>query len=240
MKPPQSAGRKRFYQSAAVEELKADGFAVTLDGRTVKTPAGRQLVLPTRALAEAVASEWNAQGETIEPSSLPLTKLANTAIDGVADRKTEVADEILKYAATDLVCYRAAYPAQLAARQANAWDPVLSWASERYRAPFFAGSGIAPLAQPPASLEALRGAVAPLNAFKLAALHVMTTLTGSALIALAHIDGHLDADAAWAAAHIDETWQAQQWGEDFEAAERLKARRTEFENASRFYNLAHR
>jgi chaperone required for assembly of F1-ATPase len=238
MKPAQSAGRKRFYQSAAVEELKAGGFAVTLDGRTVKTPAGRQLVLPTRALAEAVASEWNAQGETIEPASLPLTKLANTAIDGVADRTAEVADEILKYAATDLVCYRAAYPEELAAKQAKAWDPILSWAAERHRAPFFAGTGIVTIAQPPASLEALRSAVAPLSPFKLAALHVMTALTGSALIALAHMDRHLDVDAAWAAAHTDETWQAQQWGEDFEAAGRLKTRRAEFENASRFYNLA--
>jgi chaperone required for assembly of F1-ATPase len=238
MKPPQSAGRKRFYQSAAVEELETGGFAVTLDGRAVKTPAGRRLVMPTRSLAEAAAREWNAQGETIDPSSLPLTKLANTAIDGVADRKADVAEEILKYAATDLVCYRAAYPEELASVQARAWDPILSWVDERYRAPFFAGSGIAHVAQPVSSLNALRGIVMSLSPFKLAALHVMTTLTGSALIALAHIDGHLDAHTAWTAAHTDETWQALQWGEDFEAAQRLKARREEFQNASRFYNLA--
>jgi chaperone required for assembly of F1-ATPase len=238
MKPPQSAGPKRFYQSAAVEELKTGGFAVMLDGRTVKTPAGRPLVLPTRALAEAVALEWNAQVETVEPSSLPLTKLANTAIDGVADRTAKVADEILKYAATDLVCYRAAYPEMLASLQAQAWDPILSWVNERYQAPFFAGSGIAPIAQPAASLEALRGAVASLSPFKLAALHVMAALTGSALIALAHIEGHLDEDAAWAAAHTDEAWQTRYWGEDFEAAERLKNRRAEFSNASRFFRLA--
>jgi chaperone required for assembly of F1-ATPase len=238
MKPPEPAGRKRFYRSAAVEEQKAGGFAVTLDGRTIKTPAGRQLALPTRALAEAIAAEWNAQGETIAPSSLPLTKLANTAIDGVADRKMEVADDILKYAATDLVCYRAAYPEELAALQANAWDPILSWISGRYRAPLFTGSGIAHIAQPASSLEALRGAIVSLSPFKLAALHVITALTGSALIALAHNDGHLDADAAWAAAHTDEAWQAQAWGEDFEAAQRLKARREEFDAASRFFSLA--
>jgi chaperone required for assembly of F1-ATPase len=237
MKLPQSAGRKRFYQFAAVEELKAGGFAVTLDGRTVKTPAGRPLVLPARALSEAVASEWNAQGETIDPASLPLTKLANTAIDSVADRKAEVADEILKYAATDLVCYRAAYPEELAAMQARAWDPILGWVKERYQAPFFSGSGIAHIAQPDSSLEALRSAVKSLCPFKLAALHVMTALTGSALIALAHSEAHLDEDAAWAAAHADETWQAQHWGEDFEAAQRLEARRAEFQSASRFYNL---
>jgi chaperone required for assembly of F1-ATPase len=238
MKPPGPADRKRFYQSASAAEQKAGGFAVTLDGRSVKTPAGRPLVLPTRALAEAVAGEWNAQGETIDPASLPLTKLANTAIDGVVDRHAEVADQILNYAATDLVCYRAAYPEELAAMQAKAWDPVLSWAEERYGAPLFAGTGIAHIAQPEASLAALGGAIAPLSPFKLAALHVMTALTGSALIALAHSDGHLDADAAWAAAHIDETWQTQQWGEDFEAAERLGARLAEFRNASRFYSLA--
>jgi chaperone required for assembly of F1-ATPase len=238
MKPSQSDGSKRFYKAAAIEQQKAGGFAVTLDGRTVKTPAGRQLAVPTRALAEAIASEWNAQGETVLPVSLPLTKLANTAIDGVADRKSEVADEILKYATTDLVCYRAAYPEQLAALQAKAWDPILSWAGERYQAPFFTGSGIAHIAQPESSLEALRGAVASLIPFKLAALHVMTALTGSALIALAHADGYLDADRAWAAAHTDEAWQAQQWGEDFEASQRLKTRRAEFQNASEFYNLA--
>jgi chaperone required for assembly of F1-ATPase len=238
MKPSQHPGRKRFYQSAAADEQEAGGFAVTLDGRSVKTPAGRPLVLPTRALAEAVAGEWNAQGETIDPASLPLTKLANTAVDGVADRNAKVADEILSYAATDLVCYRAAYPEELAAAQAKAWDPILSWVEERYGAPLFAGSGIAPIAQPEASLAALGGAIAPLSPFKLAALHVMTALTGSALIALAHSGSYLDADAAWAAAHIDETWQAQQWGEDFEAAKRLDARRAEFENASRFYCLA--
>src|SRR5262249_8147728 len=149
-----------------------------------------------------------------------------------------VADEILKYAATDVVCYRAAYPEELAARQAKAWDPILSWVNERFQAPFFAGSGIAPIVQPVLSLEALRGTLTSLNPFKLAALHLLTALTGSALIALAHIERHLGADAAWDAAHTDETWQTEHWGEDFEAAQRLKARRAEFQNASRFFDLA--
>ena len=209
-----------------------------LDGRTVKTPAGRPLIVPARALAEAIAQEWNAQGETIIPASLPLTRLANTAIDGVAARKADVADDILKYAGADLVCYRASYPEELIAAQVKAWDPVLQWIGAEYGAQFRTQNGVAHVAQPPASLEALRAAIAPLDAFKLAALYVMTALTGSALIALAHAGRGLDCDAAWAAAVTDETWQASKWGEDFEAAARQKARRAEFECASRFFRLS--
>ncbi|MGO9544129.1 MAG: ATP12 family chaperone protein [Rhodomicrobium sp.] len=238
MKPSQPANRKRFYQSATVAEPKDGGYAVQLDGRPVKTPAGNPLAVPARALAQAIAGEWNAQGEAIVPASLPLTKLANTAIDGVADRKQEVADDILKYAATDLVCYRATHPTDLVAAQAAAWDPVLSWVEAKYGTPFLTASGIAHVTQPAASLEALGAAVAGLDAFKLAALHVITTLTGSALIALAHTGGDLDAAAAWAAAQTDENWQASRWGEDFEAEQRRKARLAEFEAASRFYKLS--
>ncbi len=238
MKPAQPANRKRSYQSAMMAESGDGGYAVQLDGRQVKTPAGKPLVVPTRALASAIAEEWNAQGETIALASLPLTKLANTAIDAVAEKKPEVADSIVKYAAADLVCYRASLPTALIAAQARSWDPVLSWIAAKYGAPFLTGSGIAHIAQPPASLEALRSAVNALGAFKLTALHVMTTLTGSVLIALAHAGGELDTSAAWAAAHIDESWQTSRWGEDVEAAECLKARRAEFESASRFFCLS--
>jgi chaperone required for assembly of F1-ATPase len=238
MIPPQAPSRKRFYQSASAAGNGNGGYSVLLDGRPIKTPAGKALAVPTLPLAEALAQEWNAQGETIVPANLPLTKLANTAIDGVAGRMQEVADDIMNYAATDLVCYRASYPEELAAAQARAWDPILGWIAATYGARFITGSGIQHVAQPEASLEALRAAIAPLNAFQLTALHVMTSLSGSALIALAHIGGGLDADAAWAAAATDDTWQASKWGEDFEAAERLKARRAEFECASRFYSLA--
>jgi chaperone required for assembly of F1-ATPase len=238
MKPSQSAIRKRFYKYATVEEREGGGFAVLLDGRQVKTPAGKPLAVPARALAEAIAAEWNAQGETIVPASLPLTKLANTAIDAVAERRGEVVDDIVKYAATDLVCYRAEYPAGLVAAQAAAWDPILSWAAAKHGAPLLTSAGIAHVAQPEASLAALRDVVAAMGAFRLTALHVMTTLTGSALIALAHAEGELDSAAAWAAAQTDERWQVSHWGEDFEAAQRLKARLTEFEAASRFFRLA--
>jgi len=229
---------KRFYQSATVAESGDGGYAVQLDGRQIKTPAGKPMVVPTRALALAIAEEWNAQGESISLASLPLTKLANTAIDAVTEKKLDVAEDIVKYTASDLVCYRASYPAALVDAQARAWEPILSWAAVKYGAVFLTGSGIAHMAQPPASLEAIRSVVNALDAFKLTALRVMTTLTGSALIALAHVSGEIDTGAAWAVAHIDESWQASRWGEDFEAAERLKARRTEFESASRFYNLS--
>ena len=238
MKPSLPAKRKRFYQSATVAEREDGGFSVVLDGRQIKTPAGKPLAVPAPGLAQAIAEEWNAQGETIVPASLPLTKLANTAIDAVAARKAEVADDIVKYAATDLVCYRAEYPAELVAAQAAAWDPVLSWADAKHGAPFLVSSGIAHIAQPQASLEAIGAAVAAYNAFKLTALHVMTSLSGSALIALAHVEGELDAAAAWAAACTDENWQISRWGEDFEAGQRHKARLAEFNAASRFFNLS--
>jgi chaperone required for assembly of F1-ATPase len=237
MNPSRPVSRKRFYQSATVAEQAGGGFAVQLDGRPVKTPAGKLLCLPTRALAQAIAEEWNAQGETIVPASLPLTRLANTAIDGVADRKSDTANDIVSYASADLLCYRASFPTELVAAQARAWDPILSWVSAKYQAPFLTSSGIAHVSQPAPSLEAVRSAIASLDAFRLAAFHVMTTLTGSALIALAHTAGELDADAAWAAAQTDEDWQAAKWGDDFEAAQRRKARRAEFDCASRFYKL---
>ena len=238
MKSAQPAARKRFYKVAHITGNDGGPFTVQLDGRSIKTPAGKPLAVPARALAEAIAREWDVQGELIAPASLPLTKLANSAIDGVATREADVAGDIIKYAASDLVCYRAPYPSQLVAAQARAWDPVLDSIAQRYGARFLTGAGIAHIAQPAASLEALRAAVASLDAFKLAALHLMTTLTGSALIALAHAGGDIDAGTAWTAAQTDERWQASQWGEDFEAAQREKARRAEFECASRFYKLS--
>jgi chaperone required for assembly of F1-ATPase len=238
MKPSQPASRKRFYKSASIAERDGGGFSVLLDGRQIKTPAGKALAVPKRGLAEAIAAEWNAQGESIVPASLPLTKLANTAIDGVSGRMGEVADDIMKYAAADLVCYRAEYPAELVAVQAAAWDPVLEWVAAKYGAAFLTSAGIAHVAQPEASLAVLRAILASFDAFQLAALHVMTSLAGSALITLAHVTGELDAAAAWDAANTDGNWQAARWGEDFEAAQRMKARLAEFESASRFFHLS--
>jgi chaperone required for assembly of F1-ATPase len=238
MKSSQHTGQKRFYKSAGIGEREDGTFAVLLDGRQVKTPAGNPLCAPTQRLAEAIAAEWNAQGQTIVHASLPLTKLANTAIDAVAARKSDVADDILKYAGTDLVCYRAEYPAELVAAQAAAWDPILNWAGTKYSALFHVSAGIVHIEQPSASLAAIAAALTAFDAFKLAALHVKTSLTGSALIALAHAEGALDAAAAWAAAHTDEDWQIARWGEDYEASQRRKARLVEFEAASRFFHLS--
>ncbi len=238
MTATQSKNPKRFYTAATVADQAGGGFQIQLDGRSIKTPAGRALAVPSRALADAIAEEWNAQGEEIVPASLPLTRLANSAIDGVADREGEVVQDILNYAGTDLICYRASSPAGLVAEQARLWNPILSWVRSEYDAPFVVGTGVAHIDQAGASLDAIRRAVAAFPPFKLAALHVMTSLTGSALIALAHANGFLDTDAAWAAAHVDETWQASQWGEDFEAAQRLKNRHSDFLNASRFFELA--
>jgi chaperone required for assembly of F1-ATPase len=230
--------RKRFYKAASVAERGASDFEVQLDGRAVKTPAGRPLAAPTRALADAIAAEWNAQGEEIAPATLPLTRIANSAIDGVSGREGEVVQDIVNYAATDLLCYRAASPAELAAEQARLWDPILAWASRTWGARFSVGTGVQHIDQPAASLEAVRRKVSSLGAFKLAALHIMTTLTGSALIALAWSEGFLGVDAAWGAAHVDEAWQSARWGEDYEAAERQRRRFCEFEIASRFFSLA--
>jgi len=233
-----STNPKRFYAAATVADLENGSFGIELDGRPVKTPAGRALAVPSRALADAIAAEWNAQGDKILPASLPLTRLANSAVDGVAVREGEVVQDILNYAASDLLCYRAEAPAGLVTEQARLWDPILDWVRAEYDAPFNIGAGVKHLEQPAASLDAVHKVISGFGPFRLAALHAMTTLTGSGLIALARAKGFLDTGAAWEAAHVDENWQASRWGEDFEAAERQKRRFTEFSNASRFYDLA--
>jgi chaperone required for assembly of F1-ATPase len=213
------------------------GHRLLLDGKPVRTPAKRELRLPTRALAQAIADEWAAQGERIDPASMPLTKLANSSIDGVASRAGEVRAEIVKYAGSDLICYRAEGPRQLMERQAEHWDPVLAWAREAHGAALTTVQGIMPIRQPPAATEAVAKAIASHDPFRLAAIHVMTTLMGSALLALAHAHGRLSAEAAWAAAHVDEDWQISQWGEDAEAKARRDRRWVEMQAASRLLAL---
>jgi chaperone required for assembly of F1-ATPase len=237
MTASKSQNRKRFYAAATVARRENGNFGIELDGRPINTPAGHALDVPTQSLAEAIAGEWRAQGDDIVPASLPLTRLANSAIDGVAGREGEVIQDIVNYAASDLLCYRAASPAGLVANQAHVWDPILAWVHAEYDAPFKVGTGVTHLEQPSASLDAVRQAISPEGPFRLAALHVVTTLTGSALIALAHAKRFLDTDAAWEAANVDENWQASQWGEDFEADQRQKKRFSEFLNASRFFDL---
>jgi chaperone required for assembly of F1-ATPase len=168
---------------------------------------------------------------------MPLTRLVNSAIDGVTGREAEVRADIAKYAASDLVCYRAEVPAELVRRQAEAWDPILSWGREALAARLVLSEGIVPVAQPRAATAAVEGALAELDAFSLAAHHVMTTLMGSALLALAHARGRLTAEEAWAAAHVDEDWQIGQWGEDAEAKARRARRWAEMQAASRLLEL---
>ena len=230
MRPP---GLRRFYKLAEVA-ADAGGFAVRLDGRSVRTPGKRPLVAPTRAVAELVAAEWAAQGETIEPMSMPATRLANSAIDGVAAALSETKAAIAKYAEADLVCYRAEAPAALVALQAAAYDPVLSWARDALGARFVTTVGLAHVAQPEAALAAARAAVeAYADPFAVAALHVMTSLTGSLLIALMTANGALSREAAWRAAHVDEDFQIGRWGEDEEAKRRHAARWRDFEAAAK-------
>jgi len=222
---------KRFYESAEVAETE-DGFAVRLDGRPVRTPGRALLALPSAAAAALVAGEFAAQGEAIDPVSMPVLRLANSAIDGVAADMQAVLDDIVRFSGSDLLCYRADSPAMLVARQAEAWDPVLGWARGALGARFYLAEGVVHVEQPDEALEAVRrwleGRREP---FRLSAIHVMTTLTGSALLALAVEAGALAPDSAWAAAHVDETWNAEHWGEDAEAAARHAARRRDFDAA---------
>lgn len=234
---------KRFFKDADVGERGADGFPVLLDGKPVRTPAHRPLAAPTRALAEKIAQEWDAQRELIDPAGMPLTRLANAVIDAVADNAVAVADEIVNYLGSDLTCYRADAPEGLVARQAQAWDPPLAWARDELGARFVLAQGVVHVAQPREAIAAARAAI-PTDAnnakeiWRLGALSSITTLTGSALLALALGAGAIDADAAWAAAHVDEDWQMSQWGRDELALQRRAHRRGEFDAAVAVLQLA--
>lgn len=227
---------KRFYKQATAAPL-GDGFTVLLDGKGVKTPARSALVVPTLALAEAMAAEWNAQGERIDPRSMWLTKLANTAIDRVAPRRDAVIDEIVAFAGSDLVCYMAETPIGLAQRQAAHWAPLVVWAEEALGASLRVTPGLIHVPQEEAALAAIRKAVSEASAFELAALHNAVTLTGSAVIGLALLRRRLTAQQAFDAAHVDEAWQVHLSGEDEDEAARLAARRAELDDTARFLEL---
>lgn len=230
---PQEAARsaaaapkmKRFYQAVSVEE-RDGGFAVMLDGRALRTPAKRVLLPPNRGLAERIAAEWAAQGEFIQPMTMPLTRLANS-VDSIQDRQEAVRDDAAKYFRSDLLFYRASHPEQLVAREAQHWDPVLFWAAETLGAHFILAQGVMHVSQPEAAVAAARAAM-PDDVWSLAAFHVLTTLTGSALLPLALLRGFRSADQVWAAAHVDEDWNVEQWGADEEAMARRAARHAEF------------
>jgi chaperone required for assembly of F1-ATPase len=223
--------RRRFWRAARVRP-EAGGFAVDLDDRALRTPAGRPLVLPTEALARAVAAEWDALGAEIDPERLPLTRAANSAIDRVADRREAVIDAIAGYGGSDLICYRAEAPAGLAARQAAGWDPWLAWGDRALGAPLDPVNGVMPRPQPAPSLAALRAAVAAEDAFGLAALHELVSLSGSLVLGLAVARGALDAETAWELSRIDEAWQAEHWGLDAEAEAAAERRRAAFLQAA--------
>ena len=224
---------RRFYAAASV----GAGRRILLDGKAVKTPGRADIALPTDALADAVAHEWNAQDREIDPRSMPLTGLANAAIDRIASDPAAFARGLAAYGESDLLCYRAEGPAPLVSRQAQSWDPILAWAQQYYDAVFELASGITHMPQPPESIARLNAAVAARDPFALAGLSPLVTISGSLLVALALAEGAISLDTAWAAATLDEQWQAEHWGEDAEAAAALAGRHRDFEAAARFLAL---
>ena len=204
---------KRFYTEVTVAS-EPGGWGVHLDGKPVRTPARVPLLVPTVALADAVAAEWAVQIATIAPATMPLTGLANAAIDRIAPDVARFAGELTRFAESELLCYRAENPAPLVARQAAMWDPLLAWATARYDIVFAVTSGIVHVAQPPATLVRLGMAFATFDPFRLAALHPVVTICGSAVIGLAVAERRLDGNQAWAMGQLDEIWQTEQWGED--------------------------
>jgi chaperone required for assembly of F1-ATPase len=208
-----------------------EGFAVLLDDKLVRTSSRNLLAAPTQEIATAIAAEWEAQQDVINPMTMPMTRLANSVIDGVTGRVEAVVEDIAKYFETDLLFYRAGHPDVLVAREAAHWDPVLFWAAETLGAHFILIEGVVHVRQPDQAIAAARAAL-PSDPWAVGALHVVTTLTGSALLALALMFGRLDTDQVWAAAHVNEDWNSEQWGIDEEAAARQAARLSDFRAAA--------
>ena len=227
---------KRFWKDVTVEPGK-EGWAVKLDGRPVKTPARAALAVPSEVLAEAIAEEWRAVGETIDPRAMPLTGLANAAIDRVAPDPSAFASKLAEYAEGDLACYRAEGPSALVARQESSWDPLLAWARRRYDLDFATTSGLMHVAQPPATVERLSHAVAALDPFRLAGLSPLVTIGGSLVAALAVLENAITPEEAWEAVSVDDRWQFEQWGADAEAQTAMENRRRDFLAAARFLDL---
>ncbi len=228
---------KRFGKQAEVTEAEG-GHGIALDGRPVKTPAKAPLVVPTRALAEALAAEWQAQEGTVRPETMPATRAANAAIDKVRPQRAEVAALIAAYGGTDLLCYRAEAPGELVDRQAAGWDPLLDWFAQAFGVRLVVTRGVLPVAQPEA-LTAVGAHVGGLDEWELAALHDLVGLTGSLVLGLAVAEGRLTAQDAWTLSRIDEDWQAEQWGADEEAQDHAALRRAALLDAARFWTLRH-
>jgi chaperone required for assembly of F1-ATPase len=227
---------KRFYKDVTVTPDGA-GFGVQLDGKPLKPPSRAPLVLPSEALAKAIAREWRGQGEELDMTSMPLTRLAFAAVDTVPKQRAAMIEHLLGFGRSDLVCYRAEFPDVLIARQAAAWDPLLAWLAQAHGAKLAVTSGIKHVAQPDDTMEALRRVLASLTDYELAALQAATSITGSLTIALALLAGKLTAAQAFDAAHVDEHFQAEQWGRDEAAEARRAGLRSELDSAERFLNL---
>jgi chaperone required for assembly of F1-ATPase len=227
---------RRFYKIAAVEAVPG-GFVIALDGKPLRTPQGRMLALPHATLAEAVADEWRAQGALIRPLSMPVTAIVNTAVDRVAADRASAIAQLMRYAETDLLCYRAEGPDELVERQAALWQPVLDWAASRFGATLAVTTGIAPTPQPDHALNALHRAVAGHDEWRLAALAAAVAATGSLLLGLALAEERLTPDQAFAAALLEELWQNERWGEDAEALARRAALRTDLDAAARLFRV---
>ena len=227
---------KRFWTDVSVGQ-ETGGWSIAIDGRPVRTPARASLVVPNKALAEAIAGEWRDVEGEIDPRAMPLTGLANAAIDRVAPDKGSFATGLARYAEADLVCYRADNPKELVERQAESWDSLLAWARRRFDVDFVTTSGVAHVGQPPATVERLAHAVASLDAFRLAGLSPLVTIGGSLIAALAVLEKAITPDEAWQAVSLDERWQLEQWGGDAEAEAALDNRRRDFMAAARFLGL---
>jgi chaperone required for assembly of F1-ATPase len=226
---------KRFYAEVTMGEG-PDGFTILLDGKPVKTPAKNALALPTREAAELVVAEWAAQGEHINPATMPITKLANTAIDAVSNSLDEVVDEIVRFAGSDMLCYRADAPKELVARQAKHWDPLIDWIATAHQARFILVEGVMHQEQPAAAVAAYAAALdAHRDPFRISCINVVTTLTGSAILALAFANGAFDLDTVWTLAHVDEDWTSEHWGSDEEAEARREARYAEYAAAAALF-----
>lgn len=228
---------KRFWQDVGVARC-ADGFEVLLDGRRLRTPIKTALTVPTQALAEAIAQEWAAQEDQIDPLSMPVTRAANATLDKVMPQRAEVAAHLADYGGSDLICYRASHPEGLVAAQAKAWDPLVDWAATRLQAPLQITSGVMPVAQDAAVLHRLADRVGALDPFALTAFSDLVSLSGSLVIGFAAIEGAFPLDQLWEASRIDEAYQIAEWGEDDEATARTAQRSAAFFAADRFYRLS--
>ncbi len=227
---------RRFWTTASAVPVDG-GFAVHLDARPVRTPLKAPLVLPTQALAEVVAAEWQAQAGKVDPTTMPFTRTANSAIDTVTRQFDAVARMLSEYGGSDLLCYRAEGPDELIALQSQGWDPLLEWAATALGAPLRMTTGVVHVAQPEASLETLHQQVAGLNAFRLAAFHDLVAISGSLILALAVVHRRITVEEAWQLSRIDEDWQISQWGEDEEAAAVAGLKQGALRHADRFYAL---